>query len=197
MPWGSSIWPSSIWPSDVVLAASITYSVPGGLALPADVDQDQRVVASHHLVRQVEAARSEVHHLDAVGKVPPGEHPRHLAPEPVIPKPGVADPGDEDLLGPLCSHSWRLHLVGEEEQVAPGLAHQVLAGVVVDRHGQVHAVVEVDVDPLERRPSAVEQPVVTVRSVPGLSGSFVPAPKVRRRPSTRSSPGLSSAPPPP
>ena len=49
--------------------------------------------------------------------------------------------------------------MSEEEQVAAGLAHQLLAGVVVDRHAEMDAIVVVDVDPLQRGLATVEHPV--------------------------------------
>src|SRR3954468_15077804 len=44
-----------------------------------------------------------------------------------------------------------LHLVGPEEQVAADVAHDVLAGHVVDGDAELDAPVEVDVDALDRR----------------------------------------------
>ena len=59
-------------------------------------------------------------------------------PKPSSLQPGVADAGDEDLLL-AASASCRAHLqlAGEEEEVAAGLAHQLLAGIVVDGDAEV------------------------------------------------------------
>ena len=67
-------------------------------ALAADVDEDQRVVAAHDLVGEVEAAGAEVHHAHAGGQLAPFEALDDLAAEAVVAQPGVADAGHEDLL---------------------------------------------------------------------------------------------------
>ena len=77
-----------------------------GLALPADVDQDKRVIAAHHLIGQVQPTGPEVDDLDAGRQLTAGEQLGHLSAEAVISQPGVADPGDEDLLGSSCAAGW-------------------------------------------------------------------------------------------
>src|SRR5207248_2314279 len=74
-------------------------------ALAADVDQDQRVIAAHDLVGEVQAAGAEVHHVHTRGKLACCQHLGHLAPEAVVAQPGVPDPGHEDLPGPRRSVS--------------------------------------------------------------------------------------------
>ena len=119
---------------------------PGRAALARGVEQHERVVAAHELVGEVEPARADVHDGH------PGRHPavlqapRALRAEGVVLQPGVADAGDEDLLLELAaSWSGHLHLGGLEVQVPADVAHEVLAGVVVDGHAEVHVVVVVDV----------------------------------------------------
>jgi hypothetical protein len=92
-----------------------------------------------------------------------------------------------DLLGILLS-SWvdHLHLRGEEEQVAAGLAHQLLARVVVDRDAEVHLAVVVGEDPLDRRvrPSSMR----ACRSASGLGRIRTLPPRRNVLPSTSASP---------
>ena len=109
---------------------------PRRAALAADVDQDQRVVAAHHLVGEVQAAGAEVgdrgRRPAARARAATRDHlasrtRRRAARRCRCRRRGPA--------GSRCLWSCGdLHLVGEEEQVPAGLAHQVLAGVVVDRH---------------------------------------------------------------
>src|SRR5579872_1792356 len=66
-------------------------------ALPACVDQDERVVAAHHLVGEVESAGTEVHDSDPRGQRALAQPPYDLAPEPVVAQPAVTDAGDQDL----------------------------------------------------------------------------------------------------
>jgi len=84
---------------NVLLAGLHHVQRPGRAALAADVDQDQRVVAAHHLVGQVEAAGARVHRRDALGQLQPLQPPYDLAAEAVVAQPGVADAGHQDLLG--------------------------------------------------------------------------------------------------
>src|SRR4051812_23858140 len=63
--------------------------------------------------------------------------------------------------------SRHLHLVGPEVQVATDVAHDVLAGVVVDGHTQVDLVLVVDVDALDRRHPAGQQVVLRVATFVG------------------------------
>ena len=171
-------------------------------ALLADVDQDHRVVAAHHLVGEVEASRAEVLDMDA-GRDPHLEQPvDHVATETIVAEPGVADARDQDLLlhlgqlwllkalpGPASgarvradrSSRHRLDLVGEEEQVAAGLPQKVLAGVVVDGDAQVDALVVAPVDPLDRRGAAVEDLVVDVTLGSRPQDDLVPQPDRRAR----------------
>ena len=88
---------------------------PGLAPLPADVDQDQRVVAAHDLVGEVEAAGAEVEHADPVRELGALEPLGDEAAEGVVLHPRVADAGDQDLLrrrllicgahGPIASSS--------------------------------------------------------------------------------------------
>ena len=72
------------------------------LALPTDVDQDQRVVAAHDLVGEVEPAGAEVDDVHAVWQLVLAQALGDLAAEAVVAQPGVADAGNEDLLGASC-----------------------------------------------------------------------------------------------
>ena len=122
------------------------------------------------------------------------EPPRALAAERVVLQPGVADAGDEDLLLEARRVMRSLHLVGLEVQVPADVAHQLLAGVVVDGHAQVHVVVVVDVDPLDRRAAAREQVVLRVAAGAGPQDDVrAAAERSRRRPRPRSRRGTSSA----
>src|SRR4249919_3382187 len=67
-------------------------------ALLAHVDQDHRVIAAHDLVGEVEATGAEVLDLDT-GRDTHLEQPvDYVAPETVVPEPGVADARHQDLL---------------------------------------------------------------------------------------------------
>src|SRR3954447_4819825 len=61
----------------------------------------------------------------------------------------------------------KLHLVGTEEQVAADVAHDVLAGDVVDGHAELHAAVEVHVDALDGCAPAAHEMVLGVAARAG------------------------------
>src|SRR3954447_21546909 len=67
-------------------------------------------------------------------------------------------------------------LVGSEEQVAPDVAHDVLAGHIVDRDAELHVAVEVDVDALDRRAAPLHEMVLRVASRSGPEHHRVPRP---------------------
>ena len=83
---------------DVVLERLHHVERAGLSALPAHVDQDERVVAAHHLVGEVEPAGAEVEHRGALGELARLEPLHDLAAEPVVLQPGVADAGNQDAL---------------------------------------------------------------------------------------------------
>ena len=61
--------------------------------------QDERVVAAHHLVGEIEPAGAEVaRRVTPSGSARSRQAPRDLAAEAVVPHEGVADAGDQDLL---------------------------------------------------------------------------------------------------
>ena len=79
MPCGLTTWPSSIGSN--LLGVGLHHVERAGIAaLAADVDEDQGVVAAHHLVGEVEPAGAEVEHahpvrqlasVEALGDRPP------------------------------------------------------------------------------------------------------------------------------
>jgi hypothetical protein len=74
---------------------------------------------------------------DARGQLAASQAPDDLAAEAVVAQPRVADAGDEDLLLERLRHAAHLQLAGEEEEVAADVAHELLAGIVVDGHAEV------------------------------------------------------------
>ena len=102
---GSIVSPSSISDGTSSGSTSITYSVPGSPPCLDYVDDHQRAVAAHDLVREVEPAGADVHHADAGRQLALGQPPRHLGAERVVLQPRVADAGDEDLLLELRGHA--------------------------------------------------------------------------------------------
>ena len=74
-----------------------------------------------------------------------------------------------------------------EEQVAAGLAQQLLRRVVVDRHRDVGAVLVVEVEALDRRRAPVEHAVVDVARRSPAAGPPCAAACGSRRPSSSSS----------
>ena len=135
------------------------------LALPADVDQDQRVIAAHHLVGEVQSAGAEVGDLDAGRDLAAGQQLGHLAAEAVVAHPGVADAGDEDLLGCAAqclghtgSTSW-----GKKNRNRPLSRRSSWPGSSSTVTARWTRSSYVDVDALDRRPAAVEHPVIRDR----------------------------------
>ena len=66
-----------------------------------DVDQDERVVAPHHLVGEIEATGAEVLDRHARLGLALLEHPHDLGTEAVVAHERVADPCDQDLRAAL------------------------------------------------------------------------------------------------
>ena len=96
-------------------------------ALAADVDEDQRVVAAHHLVGEVEPAGAEVEHRPRPrGSSRCVEPLDDLAAEAVVAQPGVADAGDQDARVSFD----HLHLGGEEKRKRPVSRSSSWPGVV-------------------------------------------------------------------
>ncbi len=125
---------------------------PGSLALAAGVDEDQRVVAAHHLVGEVEAARAEVHHRHARGHARRASSRRATSPPNASScSQALPTPATRICFSRRARSRQDLHLGGLEVQVAADVAHQLAAGVVVDRDAEMHGVVVVDVDALDGR----------------------------------------------
>ena len=123
-------------------SASITYSVPGVAALAADVDQDERVVAAHHLVGEVEAAVPKSATVDARRLLALAQPLRDGGAEAVVAHPEVADarrPGSASrrlvVISVLSSGTGGTssNSPAKKKWKRPDLAHQLLARVVVDR----------------------------------------------------------------
>ena len=89
-----------------------------------------------------------------------------------------------------------LHLAGLEVQIAADVAHQLLAGVVVDRHRDVDAVLVVAVDALDRRHAVGPHAVLRGAAEPGAQDApssractTTPSTLIRGSPATSAGPG--------
>ena len=142
---------------------------PGLTALPADVDQDERVVAAHDLVGEVEPAGAEVEHRRALGQLARLQALDDLAAEAVVLEPRVAD-----ARPPGSASSHHLHLGGKEPEKAP-VSRMISWPGSSTLDAEVDLAVVVAVDPLDGHRPALEHARLQV----GLEARAGPPPARR------------------